>query len=290
MRRQLFSGRWQPALVGALALVLVAGLFTLAPVRSAAGQFLGIFRVRKFAAISLSPTQVQNLEASLEGVDGLLFGEPEVLREPGPKQPVGSAGEASVLAGFTVRLPARLPEGVGEPKLTYQSGGAARFKIDAGKIQAVLDAAGRQDLMLPPGIDQAIIEVDVPAMIYASYVEGADTLNLVQAPSPTVVLPPGLNLAELAEIGLQVIGMTPEEARQISRSIDWANTLVIPVPTDVGAFREVTVDGANGLLLSSQPSRYRAHHTLLWEKDGIVYALSGRGDAEAILEAANSMR
>jgi hypothetical protein len=290
MRRQLFSRRWQPALIGVLALILVAGLFTLAPVRSAAGQFLGIFRVRKFAAISLNPTQVQNLEASLNGVDNVLFGEPEVLREPGPEQPVGSAGEASALAGFTVRLPTTLPPGAGEPKLVYQSGGAARFKIEASKIQAILDAAGRQDLKLPPGIDQATLEVDVPGMVTARYSTGLDTLELVQAPSPTVVMPPGIDLAELAEIGLQVIGMTPEEARQISQSVDWSSTLVIPVPTEAGSFREVTVDGTNGLLLSSRSSRSRAQQTVLWEKDDIVYGLSGRSDPEVILEAANSMQ
>ena len=54
--------RWRPAAVGVAAVVILAILFSFAPVREVAADFLGLFRVRKFAVIPLDQQQIDRLE------------------------------------------------------------------------------------------------------------------------------------------------------------------------------------------------------------------------------------
>jgi hypothetical protein len=114
---------------------------------------------------------------------------------------------------------------------------------------------------------------------------------LAQIPSPTVTTPPDLDVEQLAEAGLQFTGMSPEEARAFSQNVDWSSTLIVPIPRSAASIEEVAVDGVTGNLLyrnadDGMPARY----TLLWVKDGIIYALTGFGDAQTALAVAGSLK
>jgi len=103
-----------------------------------------------------------------------------------------------------------------------------------------------------------------------------------------------VNIAQVGEMALQLAGLTPAEAQHFSQAIDWSSTLVIPLPTDAGSFRDVTVDGVPGVLIESNPRqsggpRY-THYTLFWQKNDTVYALSGTGDATRAIEIAASLK
>lgn len=289
---KMTTRNWRPALAVLATAVVLAFAFSLAPVRSAASQFLSIFRVRQFAALSLSPAQVQNLEQGLAGLDNLLAGQMETIEEPGPPREVDSLEEATAFMGFPVRAPATLPAGVPDQLMIHlQDGGKGRFVVDVAQVQALLDALGRDDLRVPPALDGATVEVIIPRMATLTYgAMSSHPLTFIQMESPTVTLPPGVSLAQLGEIGLQVLGLTPEEARAFSARIDWGSTLVIPVPTDIASFREVTVDGVSGLLLQERSSRYGPQAMLMWQKGGIVYALNGQASPEDLLTMANSLR
>jgi hypothetical protein len=206
---------------------------------------------------------------------------------------VDSLDEASGLAGFRVRAPTWLPADVTrEPKIRVQDGGRGQFKVDVAQVQALLDALGRSDLQVPTALDGATVDVVIPPMASLSYsgMRG-QRWTLIQMESPTVTLPPGVSLDQLGEITLQVLGMTPAEARQFSARIDWGSTLVVPVPTNIVSFREVTVDGVSGLLLQERiQGAERRHATLMWQKDGIVYTLVGQGSLEDFVSIANSLR
>ncbi|MGH9639156.1 MAG: hypothetical protein ACRD3Y_03785, partial [Bryobacteraceae bacterium] len=118
----------------------------------------------------------------------------------------------------------------------------------------------------------------------------ANCVNFIQVPSPTVSVPPTLNIAALAEAGLQVAGMDAAQAQAFSQSVDWSSTLVIPVPENAGSYETVPVDGVNGTLIASLP---RAHspggYALIWVKNGIVYSLAGGGSADTALAVAESL-
>ncbi|MFQ5343805.1 MAG: zf-HC2 domain-containing protein [Anaerolineae bacterium] len=292
MKETLLTSRWRPAAIGLVAVAVVVALFSFAPARHAAAQFLGIFRVRKFAVIPIDPAQVERLQSLEDSVDAGMLGEPTFLREPGDLQPVADAAEASALAGFGVRVPTGLPEGATLSRFGVATGPAMHYEVDRVVMQTLLAAAGASDVALP-AIDNIAVDVDVPAMVEQEYRVGKERFSIIQLPSPTVALPAGVDPAVLGETLLQLLGMPGEDARRLAQSIDWTSTLVIPLPTNVGSFHEVEVDGVTGLLLEEKRENrpYRRHRMVLWEREGIVYSISGENtDPTELLLVANSLR
>jgi hypothetical protein len=115
----------------------------------------------------------------------------------------------------------------------------------------------------------------------------------VQASSPSVDVPPGVNLSQVGEAMLQLLGLSPAEAKHFAQTIDWSSTLVIPVPANAGSFRDVAVDGVDGVLIEMRPSNrgpVRTQYMLLWQKNGVVYGLSGWDDPARGIELANSLK
>ena len=294
IKETVWAGRRRTALIGASALACLLILFSLAPVRQAAADFLGIFRVRKFAVIAVDPSQVQRLEAISDSMGANAFGEPIVLREAGEPQTVADAAEASAVAGFAVRMPSALPDGARLTRFVAEPGPAFRFEADRSVMEALLSAAGITDVTLPP-MDKVTVDVDVPTAVTQEYgLNGSyRKLTITQLPSPQATLPEGLDPAALGEIALQLLGMPPADARSLAQTIDWTSTVVIPMPTDVGRSREVTVDGVTGVLLEEAPEAGgpNAEEVVLWERDGIVCAVQGENiSVEIVLQVADSLR
>lgn len=290
IKQTLLGSRWRPAIIGLVALAVVLVAFSFAPVRHAAAQFLGVFRVQSFAVIPVDQAQLERLESLEDMVDSGMLGEPTFLREPGEEQPVADAAAASELAGFRVRAPAELPGEFQRTEFAVQTGPNVLFEIDPAVAQMILAAAGVEDATLP--FDEPVsAEVDVSSVVWQKYALGSRRLTVTQMPSPTVTLPPGVDPVRLGELFLQFLGMPAEDAQRLAATIDWSSTLVIPLPTDVGQFREVQVGGATGLLLEEQPNRsgYR-DRVVMWQRNGIVYGVEGRNiGASDLLMAANSL-
>jgi hypothetical protein len=158
-------------------------------------------------------------------------------------------------------------------------------------------------------VDGADISVTIPSSVSAAYgtcpkpqTDGSegeeaerqrypDCVILAQIPSPSVSAPADLDINKLAQIGLEFTGMSPEEASAFTSTVDWTSTLVVPIPSNSATYEQITVDGVTGTLIQ-RPSREGEPTTfaLMWVKDGIVYAISGRGDkSEQAIEMANSL-
>ena len=185
------------------------------------------------------------------------------------------------------------------------------FNINTAHIQAILDELGRTDIKIPAGIDGSKVTVDLPAIVAATYgdcsmpvearPEGFDPddpstfpvsrcVNLIQMASPTITAPPGVDLQQIGQAYLEMIGMETEDAERFSQNIDWSTTLVLPLPTGSSEYSEVSVDGVTGTLIQST-SRYGMNsYVMLWVADGVVYALSGNGEASTALTLANSIK
>lgn len=291
MKQTLLNSRWRPAVIGLVALAVVLVAFSFAPVRHAAAQFLGVFRVQSFAVIPVDQAQLERLESLEDMVDSGMLGEPTYLREPGEEQIVDDAAEASELAGFRVREPAELPGELALSKFAVETGPAMLFEVDPAVAQMVLGAAGVEDVALP--FDEPVsVEVDVPSVVLQQYTLGGRRLSVTQMPSPTVTLPPGVDPVRLGELFLQFLGVPAEDAQRLAATIDWGSTLVVPMPADVGQFREVQVGDVTGLLLEEQrpnSAGYR-QRVVMWQRDGIVYGVEGRNiGASDLLLAANSL-
>lgn len=290
--RSLKGPRWRPLAVGLTALFVVVALFSLALVRQAAAEFLGVFRVRKFAVIPVDAQQVERLQELENLLNVGALGEPTFLREPGEPQAVADAVEAAALAGYPVRVPTALPKRAVLDEFVVAAGPMMYYEVEQSEVQALLALLQVEGVTLPP-VDPLAVEAAFPTMVWQEYQTGQNNgLVVLQMPSPEVTLPPGIEPEMLGQALLQFLGMAPEEAAELAQNIDWASTLVIPLPTDVAQFREVEVDGVLGLLLESSADPLdRQNNVALWQRDGFVYAVLGYNVSnEVLLKAANSLR
>lgn len=304
MRNKLFSRNARPVWIGLAIVTLLAVAFAFQPVQAIANSFLGLFRVQQVTIVPISPA---NFPSGME--DSVLLEEMisnNVQFEGGGEtQAVGSAEEAAALAGFAPRLPAGA-----SAELKVQPSGQAAFNVDLALANAVLEELGRTDIQLPPEIDGAQIRVDIPAAVIASFGDcpdfefdpdkpdqsrapsrpSPDCYGLVQMPSPTIEAPEGLDIRQIGESMLQLMGMSPEEAASFSANVDWTTTLVVPIPVDEAEYRDVVVDGVQGTFIQNQGQRYPRAYMLIWVKDGMIYALSGSGNEARAVEAANTLQ
>jgi hypothetical protein len=262
-----------------LVLLLFVAAVTLPGVRAAASDFLGVFRVQKFAPISISPRQLAMLE-QLAG-QGLYPGQFEVLQEPGPAQQVASPAEAEA----RLRLPVRTLTALGEPQtIWWAEGGSGRLTVDLAQARTLLNAAGVDPALLPDSLEGAQIDVTLFGNVSQNWDNG---ISLMQTESPAINYPPDVDPAVIGEALLQLLGLAPGEARRLARSIDWTNTLLLPIPENMATFGEVRVDGVTALAVSTIRGQ---ESTLMWQKGGIVYVLHGSESVDELVRLANSLR
>lgn len=289
--------RWSPAFIAASVIVAAILVLTFPPAQAMAQDFLNLFRVKKFAAITIDPARANQLENTNLDMEKMFGDSVEVIQEPGKPIVVDSVQAASDRAGFNVAVPAAMPKSA-KLKISVQGKGAAVMTADTEKMQSVLDALGIDDVKVPAQLDGAKININKPAAVVLDYTfKDGTTVGLMQSPSPEVDLPPGVNLAQLGEIGLRVLGLSKQEAHDFAQKVDWNSTFLIPIPADAAEVRQVNVNGAEGLMINAsntgqnRPSPYsKSDSMVLWAKDGMVYAMQGDSGSADLLELANSVQ
>ena len=104
-------------------------------------------------------------------------------------------------------------------------------------------------------------------------------------------VPPDLNIAQVAEAGLQLAGMSADAAHAFCQTVDWTSTLVIPIPRDATSYQTVEVDGVQGTFINRpQWGRRPAGYNLLWVKNGVIHSLVGRGESATAVALADSLQ
>jgi len=293
----------RPAVVtvsGAAALLIA---LSFPAVRAVAQQFLDLFRVQRFVAISADPNRLKQIaRIATEGFDlkSLLSRNIRVVKEPGPLQEVDSVAAAEQLTGLAVQLPATLPSEVVQERMAVGGEGALEFTADTALLQEVLDALDLRDVLVPQQLNGAVVKVRMPPRVITNYQRnGMARATLLQAASPEISLPQGVHLPEIVEIALRILGMSLDEARQYAYSIDWHGTLLVPVPADMASFREVEVGTSQGLLIElngqrrpGDSGRLRAEQgsMVLWSDGGKVYSLSGTINKKDLLQMASAIQ
>lgn len=293
----------KPAFFAAGLVVILAVALAFPPVQAFANSFLGLFRVQQVRVVAVDPTAAQQYSTVLENNSARfqsMFSQNLVISHSGEYQKFASQAEAAT-AGFTPRLPANAKL----VSLEMNPAETADLTIDSALMNSLLDALGRKDVTIPANLDGQKIHADIPSVTMASFGECAlnkqnggpesaprqqafDCTQLIQFKSPTIQAPESFPVVQLAQTMLQLSGMSAEQASQFSQTVDWASTLVIPVPTSrFSKISDVTVDGVSGTLVSASNN---TDYSLIWVKNGFIYALIGHGDPTAGLEMANSLR
>ena len=311
MFRRLFA---TPAFKYGFSILLILTLVLAFPgTRALASELLNLFRVQRVTVIPVDFTGLQQLNGVVGNDISQLISESVTMeKKPGDPVNVATTEEASQLAGFNVRVPLAIPSS----RISVMSGASFTFTIDRAKAQALLNEAGRSDLVLPEEVDGADVSVIIPSSVSIAFgtcpepsneseasremerettTSGSpgrvykDCIILAQIPSPQVSAPASLDIAKLAQIGLEFTGMTPEEAANFTGTVDWTSTMVVPIPRNAASYQQVTVDGVTGTLIE-RPSDDAPQFALLWVKDGIIYVIGGLGNnTQQALEIANSL-
>jgi hypothetical protein len=301
---------------GASVALVIALILAFPSTRALAGELLSLFRVQRVTVVPVDFTGLQQLDdAAGHNISQLLSDSITMQKEPGDPVYAANTDEASQLAGFNVRA----PEQITPSRISVMSGASFSFTIDRAKVQALLDEAGRNDLVLPEDVDGADVSINIPSSVSIAYGTCpepssdseaareakretetslsrsqlyADCIILAQIPSPEVSAPASLDIAKLAQIGLEFTGMTAEEAAEFTSTVDWTSTLVVPIPQDGTSYQQVPVDGVTGALIERtiDDGDDAPQFALFWVKDGIIYTIGGLGDnSQKALEIANSL-
>jgi hypothetical protein len=278
---------WRPVLSGVVVLALLVGVFSFAPSRALARQLLGIFRVRKFAVIQINPDQARIEEVGKALQDKLFSREPEIIADE-PAVPVASIAEAKQKAGFDVRMPSYMPAPNEPISITVKGRTEFAFHFTRDALVTVLELAQMDSKQIPAGFTEGTLHATAPAMVNIEQGQ----IAIIQVNDPSMDYPEGINPALVGEAGLRLMGLAPDEAKRIASQIDWANTMLLPIPTSIAEFREVQVAGVQAVLLTERPApdaHRRAVSALLWQKGNVVYMVGGPISSEQLVQVANSM-
>jgi hypothetical protein len=318
---RLFASRWRPAWGLTAAAAVVAILVGASPVRTWAQRILAMLRVEKIAVVSIDPSTLMTGSESdsrpYKLINQFIADNVLVTMDPGKPDVVPDVTKAAQLAGYPIATIGSL----GAPQSIEVNGETAfQMTINRSRVETLLDEVGRSDIRIPESANGALVAVHIPKTVISMYgdcpvrhqhlvsdtqsqaeamaqrkIERMASMNnsnctyLVQAPSPTVSVPPELKMAEIAEAALQLAGMSSAEARSFCQTVDWSSTMVVPIPHNTSSYETVTVDGVQGtLILETRPQGNR--YSLLWIKNGVIHSLAGTGSSSDALTLAASLQ
>jgi hypothetical protein len=307
MLKNLFARRYRAAWTVASVLVALAIAFSFAPVRALAGDLLQLFRVQRIQFLEVNPAQLsdpESLESAAQKLESVL--QDQVTFEMEGKPEIVDEATARARSDPPIRLPAALED---EPNIALRPAMHASMQIDLERIRLLLSEVGYSDVELPDSLDGAEVSIAFRQTTIAAYgtcdpgasewgeavgasdYPGGCTV-FAQMPTPSVSAPSELDIDQLGQAYLQLLGLSASEAAQFSKRVDWTTTLVVPVPGYASLnYADVKVDGVVGTLIRSpRGSNNRNEYLLTWVKNDIVYALHGVGTVSDAVRIAESLQ
>jgi len=295
-----------------LAAVLVAATLSVPSIRNSALKSLQSLRIQKVQAVNadFSPYVDANANPTLHQMVTQMISDKVQVEVNEEDHPVTDVAAARQLAGFDVQL---LGARKDTPKLVVGGSHKIAVIVDRPRLQAIATEAGHPEIVLPQSLDGASLGVQVPRSVQVQYgtcpgptdagqviannitgpspttTQFSDCVRLREGPTPIVNVPGGLDVAGLAQIGLETAGMTSNQASDLLHTIDWKATLTLAVPRSLRSYQVVKVNGTNGTLLS-MAGRRGPGYALIWTKNGVAYSLLGFGDASQAVQLADSLK
>ena len=267
--------------------VMVLAVVVVPPVRTLADDVLQVFRVKKFTTVSVDRATAGGAMSMLPSLDEM--GTLSLASQPKMKEV--SPSEAAAILGFPLRVPSAIPGSVEpQPKLGASEGTTATFTVDAAKLRTYLGRLGEGDTAFVDALNGMAVTFQIPAVAVLFYAEqgaasGAEPgLVVVQAESPAVEVPAGVDAEGLRERFLNLRSIPPQMLTQLRSLQNWSETAVLPLPEGATS-RDVMVDGVEGVLLADGTMI-----GVLWQKNGFIYLVAGTLSADEVLQVANSLR
>lgn len=316
----------RPVLGGALLTALLIAMLTLSPLQSFATALTQQFRVQQFAAVTVRVPNMNGMPGTGSSKPGLpaLNGTPSVSGRPGAdggkshadsllnrfgtltsnhtpqsqrQAPTLDAARAHFATdsarngGVLKVIPAdKLPAGAaGLPvRYTITDNVSGTYVLDVAAAKQQATASGKPELAnLPwPNVNQLPFSFDIPASVVVAYGSGSQSFGYLQMASPTLTVPGELDVNAFRAAVLALPGLPADTVAQIKAVKDWQKTLIIPVPANATT-ENVTINGNPGLLILDPVSQ---GGVVMWQANGVLYAVGGRLTRDQLLTAANGMR
>ena len=109
------------------------------------------------------------------------------------------------------------------------------------------------------------------------------TLVIAQTRIPTVDST-GATAAQLEDYLLSQPGVPPEIAAQLRAIKDPVSTLPVPIPKGLATTEPVQVNGVSGLMIKATIAA-----GVVWEKNGVIYAVGGQLTPDQVLAIATTL-
>jgi predicted anti-sigma-YlaC factor YlaD len=248
--------------------------FSFPAVRSMAGEFLTVFRMEKVQTITVNPGDLEQLERAVNEGAGKVnidnFGRVEVI---GKQEAVPvTLAQAEEAVDFAVKLPQ--PAGYNGPELQKITGSTVNLTLDVTSVNSLLQSLGSTDL-LPKSLDGQTFTMQIPTAITAKYSSGSAVLNVIQARSPEMKAPSGVDVLAIKDALLNVPALPENLRNQLLAVDDWQHTVLIPDMD--GTSRNVIVNGSRGVFMdgSTRTDKSAPVSLLVWQNNGVVYTISG---------------
>jgi hypothetical protein len=295
-----------------IVVVIVAGGLSIPAVRNVALKSLQSLRMQKVQAVNadFSPYIDANANPSLHQMVTQMISDKVKVETNEEDHPAADVAGARQMTGFDVML---LSARKDAPQIVVGGSHKIDVTVDRARLQAIATEAGHSDIVLPQSLDGATMGVEVPRSVQLQYgtcptaanasqvvadnitgptpttTQFSDCVRLREGPTPVVNMPAALDVAGLAQIGLETAGMTPAQASDFLHTVDWKAVLTLSVPRSLRAYQTVKVAGTNGTLLS-MAGRRGPGYALIWTKNGIVYSMTGFGDSSQAVGLADSLK
>lgn len=274
---------------------------------SVGGRFLSSLRIARPKTVTVngpSPAGARRLADVIIGIAA----ETTTVSSIEGDHAVPSIDSASRAAGFAVRgLRSRSDPAsvtlVGEQKL------GAHIKRD--QLRTLFAEAGRRDVVVDGSLEGANVSIDVPRGARVQYgncpapvaptiqnqingppppsTDNGNCVILTQLPEAVVAAPASLDTAAVLEIGDELMGMSPNQARDFQRVFGWRAALAMSPPRFIRSY-EVTNVGDRSAMLFVTGGRRGPTYALAWVADGIVYTLTGYGSSADAASLASSAK
>lgn len=291
-RASLLAPSRRPALAGLTVAAALLIVILTPGVRAAASQLLQVFRAQQVVYVSVPPSRIQQLQNLHVDANTLFLSKPAEVGTPVAPITVDSLAAAGAQLGFAPKVPTNFPSAPDTTTYTVMGRSAYQLRVNVATLRQLLATLGVTDVTIPDALGAQPINITLPAGVEQQYTGKDYSLTLIQGTSPTVSLPPGVDLAQLGKAALEVYGMSPQQADTLSKRIDWGSTLVFPFPLGASRIQQVSVDGAQGVLLNAGGEDHN-NYLLYWQKGSHYYILNGQGGAigdTEFLVIANSVK
>ena len=285
------STRWLSA---AASVAVVAVAFSFPSVRAAADSFLDLFRIVNFRAVAVDTSALDSIAFDEIDVATMLGVQPDSGPDPTPVS-YSSIDEAGDAAGFRLQEPAWIPVGWARSDIEVTEGRAFDMIARTDLLDYVLDQLAIDDVSVPDGLDGATVNVNVPSNAKLTYTykdsdyDGTErSIAVVEARNPEMSLPAGIEPAQIAEIGLRILGLDRDEAYRLAWTVDWRSTLLVPVPAEQASFREIPIGASTGIVIT--PIDRATGALVMWGTDQNVYVVAGDLPPAQLVTIAQSMQ